>query len=164
MAPHPSTCNTSQNYCCQSTMCIRSINNTIEHTFWNQYWSLDFLQVQCLIPWHTSLKPLGRKTGHCHSQNPSKNKWEGSESMPPPQMLQMRPADAEGSTQCFLCFPRCPGRKQAFPNLRENQQGNMSQPTALDDSFWAVTERGLQGHREPSLQCCWNQRHHISTS
>lgn len=56
----------------------------------------------------------------------------------------------QGSTECFLCLPRCPGRRQAFPNLRENQPGNASQLTVLDHNSWVVTEKRLWGRCELS--------------
>lgn len=58
----------------------------------------------------------------------------------------------QGSTECFLCLPRCPGRRQAFPNLRENQPGNVSQLTAPDHNFWVVIKSDCRDTERP----LWN--------
>lgn len=73
----------------------------------------------------------------------------------------------QGRTECFLCFSRCPGRRQAFPNLSENQPGTQSQLTALDHNFWEVTKKKRERERDcgdtkSSLQSYWD-RWHISS-
>lgn len=115
-----------------------------------------------LSPRYTLLeRPGGGRGGFGSSQKPSINPRKVKDKSLSKSHLKQ--AGTENTirevTECFLCLSRRLGRRQVFPNLKENQPGNVSQLTAPDHNFKAVIGKWIQGMLKTSLQSCWNWKH-----